>query len=343
MGAVAVESVVFWRPFGIDRVELHGGAAPPDTEVWAHATAGLAGDGALIRGDVQLLAPSGALLATLSGVSMRRVSQAALRKPPPWRQWIYELNWRRLDPVPSPATGEAAGAAEQSFAVVLDRLGYGERFARELEARGVAVARCAGPQEFYRDKTRDATHIVSFSALDGGAPEEVTGRALALLQTASGLPWRRAPRIWWITAGAQAVAGQGRPLSVAQASLWGLARCAALELSESWGGLVDLDPQAGAGGAAALSDVLAGKDDQLAVRSGAVFAARLEPRPVSLPQRSRGGASSARRGDATYLISGGLGGVGWACSAARRPRPSSSASSASTPGAASRSGCSTSM
>ncbi len=301
IAAFASEAHEAWMPIGIDRVELHQGAAPSGDEVWAHASAVLVGDGSLVRGDVRLLDPSGALLLTLTGVSLKRVSQAALLQPPAWRQWMYELTWRRIEPAPS------AGAADQSFAVVLDRQGYGERFARELEARGVSVARFAGPQELERGQPLDATQVVSFSALDGGAPEEVTARALSLLRTASRLSWRRAPRIWWITAGAQAIEGEQRPLSIAQASLWGLARCAALELPESWGGLVDLDPRDGAEGAARLLEVLAGTDDQLAVRSGAVFTARLE----RLRRRGEVPPPLRLRDDATYLISGGLGGIGW--------------------------------
>ncbi|WP_375772900.1 SDR family NAD(P)-dependent oxidoreductase [Archangium gephyra] len=300
IAAFASEAREAWMPIGIDRVELHPAAAPPGTEVWAHASAVLVGDGSMLRGDVRLLDASGTLLATLSGVSLKKVSQAALLQPPAWRQWLYELNWRRLELAPG-----ASVAADRSFAVVLDRHGYGERFARELEARGIAVARFAGARELESGQPLDVTHVVSFSAVDGGKPEEVTARALDLLQTSSRLPWRRAPRIWWITTGAQAVEGEQRPVSIAQASLWGMARCAALELPESWGGLVDLDPREGADGAARLLEVFAGTEDQLAVRSGAVYTARLER------LRRRDTAPLRLRDDATYLISGGLGGIGW--------------------------------
>ncbi|MDC0708570.1 SDR family NAD(P)-dependent oxidoreductase [Stigmatella sp. ncwal1] len=304
IAAFASEAHEAWMPIGVDRVELHPGAAHPGSEVWAHASAVLAGDGSLVRGNVRLLDSSGALLLTLSGVSLKRVSQAALLQPPAWRQWMYELAWRRLEPAP----GVAANAvANRSFAIVLDHQGHGERFAREIEARGGAVTRFSGPQELERGPPLDATHVVSFSALDGGTPEEVTTRALALLQTASRLSWRRAPRIWWLTAGAQPVEGEQHPVSIAQASLWGLARCAALELPDLWGGLIDLDPRDGEGSVARLLEVLTGKEDQIAVRSGALFTARLEPlrRRGSVPTPLR------LRDDATYLISGGLGGIGW--------------------------------
>ncbi|WP_434391510.1 SDR family NAD(P)-dependent oxidoreductase [Melittangium boletus] len=296
----APESREAWMPIGIDRVELHPAAAPSGTEVWAHASAVLVGEGSMLRGDVRLFDASGTLLATLSGVSLKKVSRSALLQPPTWRQWLYALNWRRLEPTPG-----AGVTAEGSFAVILDRHGQGERFAHELEARGIAVARFSGPLELESAPPLDVTHVVSFAALDGGRPEEVTAQALTLLQTASRLPWRRAPRLWWVTSGAQAVEGEGRPVSIAQASLWGLARCAALELPELWGGLVDLDPRDGAGGVACLLEVLAGTETQLAMRSGAFYTARLER------SRHRDTPPLRLRDDATYLISGGLGGIGW--------------------------------
>ncbi|ADO72990.1 Putative type I polyketide synthase [Stigmatella aurantiaca DW4/3-1] len=304
IAAFASEAHEAWMPIGIDRVELHPGAVPQGTEVWAHTAAALAGDGSLVRGDVRLLDPSGTVLVTLSGVSLKRVSQAALLQPPAWRQWMYELTWRRLEQTRSTA---ASAVANRSFAVVLDRHGYGERFAREVEARGGTVTRFAGHQELELGQPLDTTHVMAFLALDGGTPEEVTGRALALLQVASRLPWRRAPRFWWLTSGAQSVEGEQSPISIAQASLWGLARCAALELPDLWGGLVDLDPRDGADGAARLLEVLAGTDDQLAVRSGALFTARLE----TLRRRDVAPSPLRLRDDATYLISGGLGGTGW--------------------------------
>jgi acyl transferase domain-containing protein/NADP-dependent 3-hydroxy acid dehydrogenase YdfG/aryl carrier-like protein len=315
-----------WMPIGIDHVELLARAAAPAGPLWAHARASASADGALVRGDVQLFDPAGAAVLRLTGVSLRRVSQAALAPPVAWRSWIYELAWRRVaapdEPHGSGGSGGSPGAA-LAIVVLLDQHGAGERFAQDVEARGGAIARIVDPADLERDPPRDATHVVSFAALDGGDPAAVTARALALVQAAARIPWRRAPRLWWVTAGAQSVdvaggaaapvalAGEPRPPSVAQASLWGFLRCAALELPDAWGGVIDLDPGDVAGGTARLVDALSGPDDQLAMRSGGVFRARLEP------LRRRDAAPAIElRADATYVISGGLGGIGWALAGA---------------------------
>src|SRR5207248_767751 len=59
--------------------------------------------------------------------------------------------------------------------------------------------------------------------------------------------WRRPPRLWLVTRGAQAVGSDPAPASVAEAALWGLGRVIANEHAEIWGGLVDLDPAAAHG------------------------------------------------------------------------------------------------
>jgi NAD(P)-dependent dehydrogenase (short-subunit alcohol dehydrogenase family)/acyl carrier protein len=105
----------------------------------------------------------------------------------------------------------------------------------------------------------------------------------------------------------------GSRVDPAQAPLWGLGRVAAVELPEHWGGLVDLAPTAGDDDAgvepATAGDLVAairsaGPEDQLAVRDGRVFVPRLTRRA-----RTPAAAFACRR-DATYLVTGGLGGLG---------------------------------
>ncbi|ACY15483.1 3-oxoacyl-(acyl-carrier-protein) reductase., 6- deoxyerythronolide-B synthase [Haliangium ochraceum DSM 14365] len=312
LAAAASEAEQAWMPIAIERVELHAGAALA-AELWAHAAAAVVGEGALIRGDVRLLTAAGEPVATLSGVSLKRVSQAALLQPPAWRRWLYELDWRRCEP---PAEAAAAAFAAAELAVILDRGGRGARFADALERRGARVLRCAALEELTREPRPALAHIVSFAALDAAKTDDAadaddaapSAHALALVQTVSRLRGERAPRIWWVTAGAQVVAGAPAAPSPAQAALWGLARCAALELPEMWGGLVDLAPEAADAEGDALLAALAGERDQCALRGGALYGARLE-------RRSAEPASAAPpqplRADATYLVSGGLGGVGW--------------------------------
>jgi acyl transferase domain-containing protein/acyl carrier protein len=121
-----------------------------------------------------------------------------------------------------------------------------------------------------------------------------------------------APRLWVVTCGAVATGPSDPPVAVAQAPAWGLTRAILhQEYTELAGGLVDLDaaPETGAKLAGALLDAIGGAppgEDQLAIRHGDCLAVRAA--------RSRTGAEDAPRPrlrpDATYLITGGFGGLG---------------------------------
>ena len=115
-------------------------------------------------------------------------------------------------------------------------------------------------------------------------------------------------RIFLVTAGAVVVDGeiQGSPV---QAQMWGLGRVLAHEHPELWGGLVDLDPLATPSDCAKFLACEAGRRgpaDQVAMRRSSRYVARLERLtlpPVSPPKW---------RADGTYVITGGLGGIGGA-------------------------------
>lgn len=117
------------------------------------------------------------------------------------------------------------------------------------------------------------------------------------------------PRLWLITRGAQRVIEAAtKGLAVAQSVLWGLGRSIAVEHPPFWGGLIDLDPNAPAGETEMLPQSLSANDreDQLAFRNGCRYVCRLvrhhvSPGPIS---------STSFPADATYLITGGLGGIG---------------------------------
>jgi myxalamid-type polyketide synthase MxaE and MxaD len=131
--------------------------------------------------------------------------------------------------------------------------------------------------------------------------------ALSLVQALAQTGWRDAPRLWLVTRGAQAVLpGQLVP-GAAQAPLWGLARTIALEHAELACARADLDPSGAADEALALcQEILAGSpEDQIALRGAERFVARLLRAPLPPPT-----APVAIGPQATYLIVGGLGGVG---------------------------------
>ncbi|GLY22712.1 type I polyketide synthase [Micromonospora sp. NBRC 101691] len=91
-----------------------------------------------------------------------------------------------------------------------------------------------------------------------------------------------ATSLWYVTRGAVAVAADDPAPRPAGASVWGLGRVLALEQPRLWGGLLDLPAAPDRADLDALARVVAraGDEDQVAVRSGALHARRLERVPA---------------------------------------------------------------
>lgn len=142
---------------------------------------------------------------------------------------------------------------------------------------------------------------------------------ISLVQRLVEQGWPEQTKLWLATLNAQplpqpsgeseAVGLAEAPLALTQALTWGLGRTIALEQPERWGGLVDLPAGVEANVAAGyLFDELQNSDgeDQILYRDGRRFAARLDPVAGGEVEMK----PFAVHGDATYLITGGLGLIG---------------------------------
>ncbi|MCC5666482.1 SDR family NAD(P)-dependent oxidoreductase [Nostoc sp. CHAB 5784] len=160
--------------------------------------------------------------------------------------------------------------------------------------------------------------IVHLWSLEAAAPEVMTASdleaasvlvcrsVLHLVQALAKAEFSELPSLWLVTQGAQAVGSEASPLAVAQTPLWGLGKVIALEYPELHCVSVDLDP-ADAEAKALFDQICLGYPEgkeNLAFRQGQKYvprlvrSRRLEPQPLYL------------QSDATYLITGGLGGLG---------------------------------
>ena len=108
------------------------------------------------------------------------------------------------------------------------------------------------------------------------------------------------PRLWLATRNARAT-GPGEAADPVQATLWGMANSVAIEHPELRLTMVDADDPAAVPGLVAIGSA----ETRLAVRGGRVFRARLQ-------RAAPPDAPAEIRADATYLITGGLTGVGLA-------------------------------
>ncbi len=128
---------------------------------------------------------------------------------------------------------------------------------------------------------------------------------LALMQ-ALGKTGVTAP-LWCVTQGAVSV-GPGDSLTAPAAALvWGLGRVLALEEPERWGGLVDLpsEPDERALSRLCVALASAGREQELAIRTGGLFASRLTPAPLGASA-----APDAYTPTGTVLVTGATGALG---------------------------------
>ena len=255
------------------------------------------------------------------------VSQAAPEhKTMPLNEWLYQVQWQRE------ATSEAATVIKTGrWLIFADQRGVGQRVASRLATYG------CNSRLLYADTSdepnaevawRDALawlgeepdgRIVHLWGLDATPTAETNaesleadqahtcGSVLRLAQAVMLADKTNSPRLWLVTQGAQPVMPVSESLAVAQSPLWGLGRVIALEHHDIWGGLVDLDPAADleeAADALVTAVTRTVQESLVAFRQSEQYVARL------VRAENKAASPLHIQADATYLITGGTGGLG---------------------------------
>jgi acyl transferase domain-containing protein/thioesterase domain-containing protein len=235
----------------------------------------------------------------------------------PSDSYLYELAWRETPAVGgTPATG--------TWVVMLDCGGVGDALCAALEARGARVvcARDSGDgAEFERlldERFPEAppAAVVHLGSLDAPRSDATDLAALAaaersgcislmhLAQAVARRGWGSALRLFVVTRGAQAATGSVS--SVAQAPVWGFGASLAREMPELHLVLLDLDPDSSDLPSLLAELESAVDEERVALRGGRRYVPRLVPRPLP----AAGGSGRTMHADRTYVITGGLGGLG---------------------------------
>ncbi len=270
--------------------------------------------------DVRLLDSAGAVAVAVEGLHLGR----AVRHRPVRTEWLLGTTWR-LAPLGAHASGSTL--AGQRWLVLAGVAGVGVAVVARLEAAGAHVL-CLAPKA----GVSAVRAAVAGGALAGvvhcwSADEPVEARpdggldaaardgeaALAILQELAIRGARTAPRLWLVTRGARAVDSTG-VAAPAGAVLSGLGRTIAQEHGELRCTRVDLDARVDPeiAGAALAAEVLADDpEEEVAYRAGARWVARLVRGAATTPSPPAE-SPAVIRADATYLITGGLGGLGLA-------------------------------
>ncbi|WP_437728551.1 SDR family NAD(P)-dependent oxidoreductase [Sorangium sp. So ce861] len=327
-GGAGVAGVTY-VPAGAERLRVYE-ALP--REAWVRARLRPAAGGELPRGDLAWLDARGRLLVEARGVRFGQLHGARASDA-----WLHRVSWAPR-PLRAAASPGSPSPDAGTWIIAGDADGLGAALADLLEARGHRCVRAAAGARAARgvhrlDPADPGAHralldlalaggvplrgIVHLGALDAPAlPEagldaiEAATRLglLGALDAARAILRREArdaPRLWLVSRGAQA-ARDAEPAQPAQALLWGLGQALALEHPELRCTSVDLDPAPRSGEAEALLAELLAPDgeDRVALRADGRRAARLVRAPLAPapdPQLAP---------DATYLITGGLGGLG---------------------------------
>lgn len=223
--------------------------------------------------------------------------------------WFYDLAWH---PLPQKPVG---GGSERSadWLVYADLQGIGQALCHQLQEKGHGCRVVMPGESFdpisWLQLAPNPPGIIDLRAMNTAGPTDDSACA-AVLQTVQALLSHKGqtpPKLWLVTQGVQSVGGEMPTEQAASQSLtWGLGRTIALEAPEIWGGLLDLE----AGDSVKLAELIAAEvtapdgEDQVAVRGSARYGARLsraEQPAIANPKIAA---------DGTYLITGGLGGLG---------------------------------
>ncbi len=281
----------------------------PRGELWVHASlrAPVVGvDAAVV--DAVLLDAEGPVL-ELRGLVLQKLDTASAMDT---RQLLFDVQWV---PVPVPASAAQPAPAARQWLLIADANGQAKALAERLKQDGSAVILLDDPAQLSDALNRAAkdrrADVIDLRALDlvaqGDSHEASLHALLQPAQVLGRLPSSSGVRLWWLTRGAQAAQpGDAATLELPQAPVAGLAAVLAVEQGDRWGGTVDLDPAASiADQTTALIDTIAADAGSVALRNGQRLQARLRQREPATPL-----AALPWRKDASYLLTGGLGGVG---------------------------------
>ncbi|MDY6995250.1 MAG: SDR family NAD(P)-dependent oxidoreductase [Actinomycetota bacterium] len=229
--------------------------------------------------DVSIADETGAVLAVLAEMTFEELENSTGGDT---SRMLHEVAWRPVDYPADGLPGEVVlvGGSPDDLAAAR----------RDLAAAGVPCRSCTGPGELPGALAPGSVVL----ALPNGSdtPQAAAGFVLDLLKrlhdNGSGA------RLWALTRGVHE--GDG----FAHAGLWGLARVAAAEHPQLWGGVLDV--ASGALPVAVLGS-LAGHG-VVVVRDGVAYTARLAH------ARAGGGAPMTCTPGGTYLVTGGTGALG---------------------------------
>ncbi|MCC5632195.1 type I polyketide synthase [Nostoc sphaeroides CHAB 2801] len=331
-----------YLPVGLDNLRVY---RRPESQLWIHGQIRPqdSSNQETRIGDLRLFDDAGQVIAEIEGLHVKRAKREVLLQfaQKNLNNWLYEVEWQPRGRQSN--LTESAPNHPGSWLLFADQEGTAAALAAVLESQGETCIMVFPGERYELSKAGHYTinpacaddfqqlfgeisqtykaplrRVVHLWGLDTPSLEEITADSLKIAQTlgcqsvlhlVQGLTQvekSASPRLWLVTQNTQPVESSATPLAVAQSTLWGLGRAIALEHPEIWGGMVDLAAGISGDEAATLFTEISQPDreDHLAFRNGQRYVARL------VQSSSKSAAPLSLHNDGTYLITGGLGGLG---------------------------------
>ncbi len=241
-----------------------------------------------------LIRTSGEVTAQLTGLRYGELETDPAREVGSLRRLVHNVTRRPYDP--GPGDGRLRSIA------VLGKSSLTTALTSRLRQECVDVRALSSLDEL----GDDPPDTILFVAPDSTGPvtDEATANTLALTRLIQRLP-RQGSRLWCVTRG---VSETRTATGLTHAPLAGLARIAATEQGDLWGGLIDLPDEPTSDDLSVLASVLRAHPDEPVthIRDGRTWATRLAPVDSGSPTTPL----LTFRPEGTYLITGGLGALG---------------------------------
>lgn len=314
-------------PSGCKRIRFY---SRPAGLLWSYASLQSTPDSGpdSIVADIRVFDENGQIVFELEGLRMQRIGRRKRRKLSRQDSWLYQLLWKSRSSsgiLPVPISGK------KIWLIFADDGGFGEELARQLEARGDVCHLLLATETIRADEGELQKKIVDIlreipSPFYGivhlwslSIPPQTSGasgkmdvlgcNSVLYLVQALASRFAGSPRLWLMTRGVHDVHA-GEAIAVEQSPIWGLGKVISFELPELKCVRIDLDSLQGPTESVSLLAKqlsLDDNEDQIAFRAGNRFVLRLVPfKPMELS----GTSEMTLCADRTYLITGGLGGLG---------------------------------
>src|SRR5215469_5105966 len=316
-------------PSGIARFRLYR-VPDPETRLWSRVVLEpkQRADGETLTATVKLIDEQGDVLMSAEGLLLQRPRSRAA-------ELISDLRWEpqrvaeSSEAEPAPETwilfSDGAGVGAELHGLLKRRAccitvrpggGFAQTGAHEYEVDPASARDFSRLFEAVASMPERRIGIVHLWSLDSTGSKDLAGLRAAYLRVCGAIVCMiqglgqaelgKTLRLWMVTRNAVAAGTGDYEIDVAQAPVWGLGRTIAYEQPDVQCTLVDVDSGSESETAHMLaSELTAGRrEDEVALRGDGRYLPRLARANLSSQVRP------VFRADATYLITGGFGGIG---------------------------------